>query len=792
MYSLPGDMSNGPSYVSQPHPSYANRVSSQYHIISQGNEDDSRSVRPLLHQQGSSYSHQDTEYASSYGQDTQKPEANFHAMGTPKKVLETSWLRFFQSWPVHILAIGSTVGVGFLGSARIFWYPESGPVVFGQQLTHDITSNLLQLVAKVHEIIIIFSFSAMALAMFRRRLVGDGVRLGFLTGGYRVGDLAYLTSSSFWRQGLDKSRPWEVLLCGFLVFATIMSTLVGPVSAVLLVPALGWFDYAPGTTFSNVQSPILYQMNRDLVWGRVEEDQRTESCFDAFGTYASVCPARGFREINEWVRDWGATDLNNSLTFQSATADIGRRLKSTQAVAKPSVVLSTTPSEFLMRSIGLLQNYIGDTDVGAVSGKPRYRLATKGVADPQDPFSAELFQPLVKSKCQLYDKAIFMDSEKVFYPTEGLNCMGDEDCQLRQKTPRQLEPKKSRFKSDKLDDDVSSYFVINKNSSVVYLAGQIPDAVAGRQGHKVYLCNMVASWIPANFSIDQTASDELVSTLSSDESMQEAFRDAPASSRVVKFDNPWLKLLNPMLLNRTVGDGKYEPWTALNALTDHFSTATEKGDHEVYKTLAVQDGNDTTVEIFLAKVFGVYLTEGLARTSASRNTIVKLHRNATALSFAYLNYQHHPRWGVNNITVHNATHVWDHKQNKALHETLEQYDKGLERWLPVALEAQRYGYGTGQPRKTMHFAQAIMGIYLGTVGLYAAAIAVGHLLELCRVRGSQGHRIRVLSVAAWADLQDLLMLALKTPAPGGDLPMPARGSRRRRLGRGSAGDEEAG
>ncbi|KAK8000998.1 hypothetical protein PG991_013220 [Apiospora marii] len=771
-------MFDGRGDISQPDPSHSDHGTSQYHRISQVTEDDSRSVRPLLYNQGTSYTNQDTDYASSYGQSFHKPDAI--NTGRPKKVLETSWLRFFKTWPVHMLAIGSTVGITYVGSRHLFWYPEEGPVVLGQQLTHDITSNLLQLVTKVHEIMIVFSFSAMALAMFRRRLVGGE--------GYRVGDLMYLTSSSFWRQGLDQERPWEVLLCGYLVFATLMSTVVGPVSAVLLIPALDWYPYAPGTAFNNITLPIIYHIKRDLAWpstmqvgvyNREGSDFSTTTvCADgAFGVYSSLCPAAGFREVNEWVENWAATDLNSSLTFQSTTADIGRRLIFTRAAERPAVVLSTTPSEFLMHSIGLFQNYIRDAPVGEISGdgKPRYRLTTKGENNPADLSSAELFQPMVQSTCKMYDKAIFKESKQVLYPTQDLQCMGDEDCQRRKDKPRILVPDDSIFagkKGEGTDDVISNYFVADPNSTVVYIAGQLPQAEFGRQGHNVYLCNMVASWIPADFAINQTESDELLSTRSSNQSMQDAFLKAPAGSRVVKFDRAWLKLLDPPLYSRPPDGSSANTTsglrgsTALKQLTEHFST---RKDQKSYKTMAAHDDDDAEAELFLAKAFGVYLTEALARASTGARTLVELHRNETILSYADLNYKYHPRWGVNNVTKVNETHVFDDRANYNFSETLEQYHKNLiESHLPIVLEAERYGYGTGKERKTLRFAQAIMGIYLGTMALYVLAIAVGHLLELGRVRGPSGGPIRTVSVAAWSDLQDLVMLALKTPAPADD------------------------
>ncbi|GJD02586.1 short-chain dehydrogenase [Colletotrichum higginsianum] len=132
-----------------------------------------------------------------------------------------------------------TIVVLVIGMKKIYWYPEAGPLIHGDyRLDAETISNVLQLVAKIHELLIVASLSSIALAMFRHRLITNGVRLGFLTGSYRVGDVGYLGTAAFWRQGLDIQGPWEILLSGFLVFATIMSTVVGPASAVLLLPTL--------------------------------------------------------------------------------------------------------------------------------------------------------------------------------------------------------------------------------------------------------------------------------------------------------------------------------------------------------------------------------------------------------------------------------------------------------------------------------------------------------------------------------------------------------------------------
>ncbi|KAK8110393.1 uncharacterized protein PG998_006850 [Apiospora kogelbergensis] len=170
----------------------------------------------------------------------------------------------------------------------------------------------------------------------------------------------------------------------------------------------------------------------------------------------------------------------------------------------------------------------------------------------------------------------------------------------------------------------------------------------------------------------------------------------------------------------------------------------------------------TNIDKFVANVFGVYLTEGLARTSLNRQTLIKISKTAESLLYTDLVYQEHADLDVNNITVTPF--------NISLDLCNQQFDREL---LPIVIEVQRYGYETGQQRDTPWFAQTIMCIYLGTVLVYVMAMtmAIGHVLALFRVRtpGPNGHPVRVLSVAAWSDLQDLMIRALKTPAPGGDL-----------------------
>jgi hypothetical protein len=57
--------------------------------------------------------------------------------------------------------------------------------------------KVLQYGAKVHEILILTSFSWLVLHFVRRRLVGGGMSLGVLLGAYKLSSVLYIFSAQF-------------------------------------------------------------------------------------------------------------------------------------------------------------------------------------------------------------------------------------------------------------------------------------------------------------------------------------------------------------------------------------------------------------------------------------------------------------------------------------------------------------------------------------------------------------------------------------------------------------------
>ncbi|TDZ31942.1 hypothetical protein C8035_v000923 [Colletotrichum spinosum] len=673
----------------------------------------------------------------------------------PKAITRNNLKRYFNGWLVHIPAVGSTAVVMWISVEKWFWFPEDGP---WEDVSADIINNILQFAAKLHELLVIASLSAIAVAMMKRSLVGDGVRLGFLTGPYRVGDVNYLISSPFVRQGVNRQMPWEIILVAYLVFATILSTIIGPASAVLLVPTLGWFELSASKAFAKIEMPLLYDTVPQKVWPDVFSSGVVDNdCAGITGIYQAKCPAGGYSEVWNWAQTYRSTDLKNNLTFSYPSADLTRQLVFTQPSldeASTVPVLSTTPSLWFLNTFGLFQKYVSEQDVGEISDDTRYQLTAKLNNSETGVFDKPILQALVQSKCDVYNKTEWLNKdETILYPVKSLNCFGNDQCLRMQKEPPAFVDTWWRNKTEELTQFATSYRTngTDEQSSVLFMAGQIPKyADQTRQKDIIYTCAMLASWVASNYSVDPKATDTMQADLNDPNAMDRIFRDGTAeNATVITFEESWVDLINPHF-NTSTG----EPTTALLQFVDVFRDEDE----------GINERPRAEAEGFLAKVFGVYLTEGIARVGAGAGTYLGRGKTENSLTLVDLSAQYGTTEGRLEITGINDTHtLWDNGFRKTVNaQSMAAVEEIVNNNMEFDFDVRRYGYGTGRPRKTLTFALVMMVVYLGIVVVYALAVGGAHLLELVGVGG----RTRVLSVVPWSDLQDLVVLALKTPPPG--------------------------
>ncbi|CCF36225.1 hypothetical protein CH063_07843 [Colletotrichum higginsianum] len=235
----------------------------------------------------------------------------------------------------------------------------------------------------------------------------------------------------------------------------------------------------------------------------------------------------------------------------------------------------------------------------------------------------------------------------------------------------------------------------------------------------------------------------------------------------MRFNSSWFKHANPSW-NSTKNT------TALARVVKYFARQ-ERQNGSIQGYMALGDSsNKAAIEGLLAKVFGGYLTDALARSSFGGRTIVRLPD--TDWKFVDLVQQYGDRGGIHKYTPHSHNHnitldQWGELTNEingSFHEVVERF----ESFLAIDIQAERYGYGTGQQRKTASFAQAMLFIYLGAIAIYSATITIYSATIVVSKEpeylegGKPGGRRR--SVIPWADMQDLFVLGLRTTPPGGD------------------------
>ncbi|EQB57965.1 hypothetical protein CGLO_01845 [Colletotrichum gloeosporioides Cg-14] len=720
------------------------------------------------------------EVKSQFDYDEDEPKRRFFPGRSnktgPKAVIRGTAKRFFLRWLVHAPAIAVTCGIIWISHMQLFWYPEHGVEPFSNihvRLSATVISNLLQLASKIHEIMIVASLASISVAMFKRRLVGKGVRLGFLTGGYRVGDLEYLLSGAFWKQGKGVTlNIWEIGLVTYLVFATIMSTVVGPASAILLVPSLGWFDL--DGAFQDVRMPLSYGASPQEAWPRSLNSSlfdSTPECNTTEALYTYWCPVGGFSDIWNWAEGFRYAGLTDNITFQHPSTELRRRLSLSEHVTQNdgSVLMFTTPSSSIMTTIGLFANYISrkPVPIGTVTDAKRYQLRT----------TTPLQQPFVHGKCVLYDRdQLLQDKVLPSFPVSALNCYGDAGC-LR------VQQDKPTFKSKTWNDTSVAprmtynlhYYDKKSPGGAMLIAGTIPYVGDGsKQRLWVYTCSFLPRWVPASFTLDSGDASMLLSNFSSADDMTAMLQNTTAQSdRVVQADPSWVRLIDPEFNMTRMLPGNSTPSVSATSpikliLNQFLDSREQNGTKFTY--MDTVDGNQKSTEIFLTKVFGVFLTDSLARTSSHERAALILEETDTSMKWIDLKEQMGYESGVHRVEAQNnktypSLSYWNNYTDPMpLALTVSEVAQELRNTVQVDFETQRYGYGSGQFTKTLQFALVMMYIYLAVVGIYGFTIFSSHATELMgQLIGRRRFHLR--SVVGWGDLADLMLLALRSNPP---------------------------
>jgi len=182
---------------------------------------------------------------------------------------------------VHIVLMVVGIILVRMNVRRWYWFNEEltgfALLDFPFYSSTDTIRNALQLVAKLYELVVVASLATLTLKVFKRQLVESKLPIGLLTGAYRVGDIRYIFSPSF-VVGLNSPNT---LLAVLLFVNTMVATLVGPASAILMVPELDW--YPARYAFGELPGPVVtfYDRAPNHTWPDVLEHPHSSTALRA-------------------------------------------------------------------------------------------------------------------------------------------------------------------------------------------------------------------------------------------------------------------------------------------------------------------------------------------------------------------------------------------------------------------------------------------------------------------------------------------------------------------------------
>ncbi|KAI1121957.1 hypothetical protein F5Y10DRAFT_287918 [Nemania abortiva] len=340
----------------------------------------------------------------------------------PKTALRKrlSWLHPL----VHLLPVIATAGVVQLSFRNIYWADDSHYYKDWQ--------TILQFPAKLHEILIVGSLSAIILHFFRRMLLSSaGIPLGLMVGAFQIGSAEYLFSKSFWKPlqralwDLRQRRFKVFFITVFLGASIVYSFLVGPASAAALLPNLNWwhmrnpFGHRELQSYIGRKSSELYPLELKIT--SIDED-----CLEVEYWNSLDCPAGGYNALIDWAwtreqeGSWyNVTDSQhyNPTMLSSFSGQAQREIVTGLVAPKENSPTDAAMSATLHASVLALTDafwhYVNTNTVGKINKvqRPKFIISQGG----------NVSIPLVQVQCQSYNLgAAINDGDDLTFETGAM------------------------------------------------------------------------------------------------------------------------------------------------------------------------------------------------------------------------------------------------------------------------------------------------------------------------------------------------------------------------------------
>ena len=259
------------------------------------------------------------------------------------------WVFFLHCLP-HMIPLTITIVILCLNILGVYW----------QDLGHanqNATLQALQYVAKAHEMMLAASLTAIVIHRIQHNLsCSKGVPFGFLTAGFQLSKPSSVFTKEFFggvtarvqSKGLSRFLPLSYLL----VLGFALTSVVGPSSAVAMIPRLEWWDvpkvkafgpeYTDRVYFNRTEAELWPVEITNAIYANVSECSATNTgnqdcavrAMDAVGAWVSMHQNQGTKpnitvfqdsEVTRLLTSEGGPPDNSSWTVTSTVGSIFAR-----------------------------------------------------------------------------------------------------------------------------------------------------------------------------------------------------------------------------------------------------------------------------------------------------------------------------------------------------------------------------------------------------------------------------------------------------------------------------------
>lgn len=265
--------------------------------------------------------------------------------GGSKAIIKYNRRETLEICVIHLLPIAATGVLLFLNLSSVFFEPVG---VSNQ----NARLNAIQFAAKLHEVSVTLSLSAIVLNYVQYQLLnGRGVPLSSLFAPFQISNLSSLWSPGLWATNSVKDFSLQsFLLVAIIVLSIILCATAGPASAILMMPSLGYwvtpthFHEKPSNTLVN----YFIEAPPSSLWPSIIDDTSLwpTGCNSSTDPMPANCPLGGFSTILDLATPEWYLSVNGLWNFTvqspSTTVDVWNRYMQGSWVNDHGFVSETT------------------------------------------------------------------------------------------------------------------------------------------------------------------------------------------------------------------------------------------------------------------------------------------------------------------------------------------------------------------------------------------------------------------------------------------------------------------